>query len=61
MLLQKESDTTGRELQVNATMSENENSNIVSSDTHLERANHHKDQSVQSNVQTNKKKENFCR
>lgn len=63
MLLQEESDTTEREPEVNATVSENENSNIVSSDTQPERANHHtdqsseqNDQSVQSNVQTTGKR-----
>lgn len=57
MLLQEETNTTERE--VNVTVSENENSNIVSSDTQPERANQHtdlsreqNDQSVQSNVQT---------
>lgn len=45
MLLQEESDTTERKLEVNATVSENENSNIVSSDTQPERVNHHTYQS----------------
>ncbi|KAF5291984.1 hypothetical protein FQA39_LY14145 [Lamprigera yunnana] len=56
---EEESDPTERELEVNATVSENENSNIVSSHKQPERTNNHtdqsreqNDQSVQSNVQT---------
>ncbi|XP_023943634.1 uncharacterized protein LOC128199379 [Bicyclus anynana] len=57
-----ESDTTEGELEVNTTVSENENSNITS-DTQPERANHHTDQSreqndqnAQSSVQTTNKR-----